>query len=72
MSEKEQVIEIVNALPDYKIRYLLAYAQGLSAGEEIQDEILCERMYNEYVNDTDTDKDITYSLEDCKKEWGLV
>ena len=70
MSGREQVIEIVKTLPEYKVQYLLAYAQGLSADEEMQDDSLCERMYNEYVNDTD--KDVTYSLEDCKKEWGLV
>lgn len=72
MSGREQVIEIVNALPEYKIQYLLAYAQGLYADEEVHDDILCEQMYNEYVNDTDADKDMTYSLEECKKEWGLA
>ena len=72
MSGREQVIELVKTLPEYKIQYLLAYAQGLSADEEIQDDILCERIYNEYTNDTDSEKDMTYSLEECKKEWGLA
>ena len=28
-------------------------------------------MIEDYVNDTDPEKDDEYTLDECKKEWGL-
>ena len=50
--------------------YILAYVQGITADEEADDNF-CQQMLNDYENDTDPEKDDTYSLEDCKKEWGI-
>ena len=49
---------------------MLAYVQGLAADEE-QDDIFCEKIVKDYENDPDPEKDTAYSLEECKKEWGL-
>ena len=35
MSEREQAQMLLDAVPDYKIRYVLAYLQGVTAGEEL-------------------------------------
>ena len=70
MSNKETVIELLDKIPDYKIGYVLAYIQGITADEEA-DDIFCERMYENYLNDADPEKDKTYTLEECKKEWGI-
>ena len=45
--------------------YVLAYVQGLTADEEA-DDAFCQRE-----NDPDPDKDQSFTLEECKKEWGL-
>lgn len=70
MSNKERIIELLDIIPDYKIGYVLAYVQGVAADEEA-DDIFCQRMVENYENDPDPEKDIEYTLEDCKKEWGM-
>ncbi|MFQ8765864.1 MAG: hypothetical protein ACLR8U_04620 [Oscillospiraceae bacterium] len=44
--------------------------QGITADEEA-DDAFCERMIERYENDPDPEKNKTYSLEVCKREWGL-
>lgn len=70
MSNKERAIELLNQVPDYKMGYVLAYIQGITADEEA-DDIFCQRMVESYENDPDPEKGKTYTLEECKKEWGL-
>lgn len=70
MSNKERIIELLDNVPDYKIGYVLAYIQGIVADEEA-DDLFCQRMMENYKNDPDKDKDETYSLEECMKEWGV-
>lgn len=70
MSNREKVIALLDSVPDYKMGYVLAYVQGITADEEA-DDAFCERMVENYLNDPDPDKDETFSLEDCKKEWDL-
>ncbi len=70
MSNKERIIELLDSVPDYKIGYVLAYVQGILADEEA-DDLFCQRMVENYENDPDEDKDETYSLEECMKEWGV-
>ena len=70
MSTKEMIINLLDKVPDYKIGYVLAYIQGISADEEA-DDLFCERMVQNYMNDPDPTKDEEYTLDECKKEWGL-
>ncbi len=71
VSNREKVIALLDSVPDYKMGYVLAYVQGLTADEEA-DDLFCERMLKNYENDPDPEKERGYSLEDCKREWGLV
>ena len=70
MSNKETIISLLDKVPEYKMGYILAYVQGITADEE-SDDNFCQQMLDDYENDTDPEKDDTYSLEDCKKEWGI-
>lgn len=70
MSNRERVINLLDSVPDYKMGYVLAYVQGITADEEA-DDLFCERMVENYENDIDPEKDTTYTLDECKKEWGL-
>lgn len=36
------------------------------------DDLFCERMLENYENDPDPEKDKGYSLDECKREWGLA
>ena len=69
MSEREQAKQIIDQLPEYKIGYVLAYIQGLTADED-EDDAFCRQLYERYQNDPE--KDESYTLEQCKREWGLA
>lgn len=71
MSNREKVIALLDSVPDYKMGYVLAYVQGITADEEA-DDLFCERMLENYENDPDPEKDKGYSLDECKREWGLA
>ena len=34
MSDREKAIKLLEAVPDYKIEYVIAYLQGITAGED--------------------------------------
>lgn len=68
MSDREKIRVLLDSVPDYKIGYVLAYIQGLTADEE-EDDRFCGQIYQDYLNDPE--KDEFYTLEECKKEWGL-
>lgn len=71
MSNRERIISLLDNVPDYKMGYILAYVQGITADEEA-DDAFCQRMIENYENDPDSEKDKTYTLEECKREWGLA
>ena len=71
MSEKDKIIQLLDYVPEYKLGYVLAYVQGITADEDSDDEY-SRKLYEEYLNDTDPEKEEEYSLEKCKKEWGLA
>ena len=70
MSNREKIVRLLDIIPDYKIGYILAYVQGIAADEEA-DDAFCQRMIEIYENDSDPEKDKTYTLEECMKEWGI-
>lgn len=69
MSDKEQLLQLIDKIPEYKIGYVLAYVQGITADEDADDEF-CEKLYQEYLNDPDKDK--SYTLDECKKDENLL
>lgn len=69
MSNKEKAIELLDQVPEYKMGYVLAYIQGLTADEEA-DDLFCQRMVENYENAPDEDKE-DIPLEDCLKMWGI-
>lgn len=71
MSTKQRIIQLLDIIPEYKIGYVLAYVQGVAADEEADDDF-CEKMLADYEKDTDPEIDDIYTLEECKKEWGLA
>lgn len=70
MSNKERAIKLLDQVPDYKMGYVLAYIQGITADEEA-DDMFCQKMIEDYENAPDEDKE-DIPLEECLKEWGLA
>lgn len=71
MSNREKVVALLESVPDYKMGYVLAYVQGITADEDA-DDAFCQRMVENYENDPDPEKDKNFSLDECKHEWGLA
>ena len=69
MSSREKIIALLDSVPEYKIGYVLAYVQGLTADEDA-DDAFCQQMYERYQSDPEKDEEFT--LEECKQEWGLA
>lgn len=70
MSNKDKIIQLLDDIPDYKMGYVLAYVQGIAADEEA-DDLFCEKMVNNYINDPDPDKDKAISIDELAKELGV-
>ena len=47
MSTREMIDALLDSVPEYKMGYVLAYLQGLTADEEA-DNAYCERLYQDY------------------------
>ena len=67
MSDKEKVIQLLDKIPDYKIGYVLAYAQGITAAEEA-DDVFCECLLQDYLNDKDPHKHDSIPLEEFARQ----
>lgn len=44
MSNRERAIQLLEAIPDYKIEYVIAYLQGMIVGEKIPNEETLEAL----------------------------
>lgn len=69
MSEREMCAQLLNFVPDFKLRYVLAYLQGLTA-DEMDDDAFCEQLYQEYL--ADPEKGQAMSLEDVAAQLGVA
>jgi len=71
MSNRDIILEIINKIPDYKLSYLIPFLRGFQLDDEIEDDLFCERLYQEYLDSDDTDKE-TISLDDAINELGVT
>ena len=44
MSDREKIVQLLDEVPAYKLGYILAYVQGLTADEDA-DDAYCEQLY---------------------------
>lgn len=68
MSEKEMALRLLDNVPSYKLGYVIAYLQGITA-DDAADDAFCERLCEEY--DQDTDKGQFISMEEMAKMSGV-
>ena len=70
MSTRERCMELLDSVPEFKLGYVLAYLQGLTA-DEAADDAFCEQLYQDYLNDPDPTKNTGISLERFAEELGV-
>ncbi len=68
LSEKERATALLDLVPEYKMGYVVAYLQGLTA-DEAADDAFCRKMYEDYLNDPERGDFV--SFEDALKECGV-
>lgn len=71
MSDRERVIQLLDKVPDYKIGYVLAYVQGITADEEA-DNAYCESLLQDYLSDADPNKHDSMSIEEFARQEGIT
>ena len=73
MSNREKAIDIINALPDSQMEYIVNMLQNLHmALEEAADDAFCEKLYEDYLNDDDPEKDVGIPIEQLAEELGIT
>lgn len=72
MSMQEQACALIEKIPSYKLGYVIAYLQGMMADDEAEDDLFCERMYQDYLNDPDPEKDELVSEEEAARILGVT
>lgn len=68
MSEKELAIKLIDRVPQYKLGYVIAYLEGLTADED-EDDKFCEELYRKYL--ADPDKGELVPFEEVAKDCGV-
>lgn len=68
MSDKERAAALLDMVPDYKLGYVIAYLQGITA-DEAADDAFCLDMYHEYLKDPE--RGDTVPLAEALKECGV-
>ena len=72
MSEREQVHQLVESLPDEKITRLLIFLQGMKFDDDIEDDIFCENLVSGYLVNNDPQKHETITLEEFAAQEGVL
>lgn len=71
MSEREQAKQIIDQLPEYKIGRILVFLKGVQFDDELEDDLFCERMAEDYRNDPDPHKHDSITLEELAAREGI-
>lgn len=71
MSEREQAKQIIDQLPEYKISNLLLFLKGIQFDDDMEDDLYCQKLYEDYLNDPDPEKHKTITLEELAAREGI-
>lgn len=69
MSNREIAKQIIDELPEYKIEKILYLLKGIQIDDEIEDDLFCEKLADEYLSEK---KHETISFEQALQESGLT
>ena len=72
MSNRYLAKAIIDKLPDERIDRVLFFLMGVQYDADIDDDLFCERLLDEYLNDNSEDKHDTINIEDFAREQGVV
>lgn len=73
MSTKEQIYNIIDSFSDEQLTqiYTMIVSVKKMLDNEVADDMFCRRLYNDYLNDPDPDKDEMVPLNKLADELGI-
>lgn len=71
MSEREQAKQIIDSLPEYKIGNILLFLKGVQFDDDMEDDLYCEKLVQDYMDNPDPEKTETVTLEELAKRVGI-
>lgn len=71
MDKREQAKQIIDTLPEYKIDYILTFLKGVQFDDEIEYDLYCEQLVEDYLNNPDPQKHESITLEELAKREGI-
>lgn len=71
MNKREQAKQIIDTLPEYKIDYILTFLKGVQFDDEIEDDLYCEQLVEDYLTNPDPQKHESITLEELAKREGI-
>lgn len=71
MSEREQAKQIIDSLPEYKIGNILLFLKGVQFDDDMEDDLYCEKLVQDYMDNPDPEKMETVTLEELAKREGI-
>ena len=71
MSERELAKQIIDKLPEYKITSLLLFLRGIEFDDEIEDDLYCKKLVENYLNNIDEEKSRGIAIEELAKREGI-
>ena len=72
MSNKEQIMTLLDTMPEYKIEYILSVVKVVSASEENEDDLFCKKLVEDYLSNDDPEKHETITIEELAKELDIT
>lgn len=71
MSDRDLAKQIIDTLPEYKIENLLLFLKGMQFDDDIEDDLYCQRLYEDYLNNPDPEKHKSITIEELAAREGI-
>lgn len=71
MSDKEIIMDIIDKIPEYKLSYIISFLRGFQMDDEIEDDLFCERIYQDYLNNSTPEDHEVITIEEASKILGV-
>ena len=73
MSERDKAISIIDSIPDSQVCYVLNILQNFKdALDETADDAFCNHLYDDYIEDTDAQKNEGMPIEKFAESLGIT
>lgn len=71
MSNKEIIMEIIEKIPEHKLVYIVSFLRGFQMDDEIEDDLFCEALYQDYLKNSTTEDKELIPIEEAAKVLGV-